>query len=431
MRHGKSELTSFWTPTWFLNEHPYRKAILTAYEQDFAASWGRRVRDEIETHRGTLSVRIRRDSNAAHRWNTTEGGGMFCTGAGGPLTGKGADLLIIDDPIKNHVEAESKTHREKLWSWFRSVVYTRLEPGAAIILTMARWHEDDLVGRILKGALEEDAEPWRVVNLPALAEPDDPLGRSCYPCPECKAKPSDRKTCRTCQGMLWIGEALWPERRSRKDLLRIRKAVGEYYFNALYQQRPSAPDGTIFKRHWWRLYTTLPWKFDLLLQSWDMAFVGNDDSSYVVGQLWGKLGGDLYLIDQIRAQMNYPETKVALRAFHAKHRDRHAASHTLIENKANGPAIMADLQGIVPGMIAVEPFGDKVARARAASGPVEAGNVYIPDPSIAPWVSDFLDEAAKFPKAEHDDQVDATSQAITRLSGLPIADPDAYATVRG
>lgn len=214
-RHSKSETASHWYPVWYLDRFPSRRIILCSYEADFAASWGRKARDTIRANPDKLRVRIKTDTTAAARWETTAGGGMVTAGVGGPITGRGANVLVVDDPVKNAEEAESEITREAIWRWWTSTAYTRLEPGAAAVVVATRWHEDDLIGRLLLAA-EEGGEEWEVINLPAIAEAGDPLGR-----PE--------------------GAALWPERYDVPDLARIRGAVQPYVWEALYQQHPTPP----------------------------------------------------------------------------------------------------------------------------------------------------------------------------------------------
>jgi hypothetical protein len=210
-RHGKSQLCSVWLPTWFLNRWPKRRVILASYEADFAAEWGRAVRDTFSEYKlGTMSD----DSTSAKKWNTEDGGGMQTAGLDGPITGKGANLLIIDDPVKNAEEARSKIIRDRNWRWWLTTARTRLEPGADVVVIMTRWHEDDLGGRLEKSK----AEKFIVIRLPALAETGDIMGRK-------------------------VGEPLWERRYNKKTLEQTRDVVGAYIWSALYQQSPLPEDG--------------------------------------------------------------------------------------------------------------------------------------------------------------------------------------------
>lgn len=222
-RHGKSMLTSQYFPAWYLGIFPDNRVIFTSYEADFAMSWGRKSRDTLDRHSKAFGVRIRSDSSAAIRWDV-EGhlGGMATAGVGGPITGKGANLFIIDDPIKNDEEAMSPRQREKIWQWYQSTAYTRLEPDGTMILIMTRWNRDDLGGRV---QANDDGEPWTVLNLPAIAGEKDALGRQ-------------------------PGEALWPERYSLDQLREIQKTVGPYWWGCLFQQDPGAEGGTEFPESW-------------------------------------------------------------------------------------------------------------------------------------------------------------------------------------
>jgi len=394
-RHGKSELISHWLPVWYLNTWPERRIILATYGAEFAADWGRRVRNTVQEHADTLQVRIAQDSAAANRWHTTAGGGMVAAGAGGPLTGRGADLFIIDDPIKTAEDAYSATWRERVWDWWTTTARTRLEPGASVVVLMTRWHDDDLAGRILRNA-QESGDGWEVLNLPALAEDGDPLGRE-------------------------PGEALWPERYDVEALQTTRREVGERTWSALYQQRPTVDEGGYFQRGWWRYYTRPPVRFDEILQSWDMAFKGTASSDFVVGQVWGRQAADRYLLDQVRGRWDFPRSLEAVRELSFRWPDAHVK---LVEDKANGSAVIDTLRRELQGLVAVEPEGGKVARAAAVSHQVEGGNVWLPARSIAPdgtpvldpWVRDLVEEAAAFPTGVNDDQVDAMTQALTRMA---------------
>nr|PZN07740.1 MAG: hypothetical protein DIU64_11800 [Caldicoprobacter oshimai] len=385
-RHGKSMLVSQFFPAWYIGLYPQKRVLLTSYEADFAASWGRKVRDLLEVYGQELfGIRIREDSSAAYRWEIEGyGGGMFTAGAGGPITGKGGDLIIVDDPFKNAEEANSKRIRDKVWDWFQSTLYTRLEPDGALIIIQTRWHHDDLVGRVLSSS---EGEQWTAINFPAIAEADDVLGRK-------------------------AGEPLWPERFNIETLERIKKTIGSYWWNALYQQRPSPEEGAVFKRAWWQFYKVMPERFDEVIQSWDMSFKETASGSYVVGQVWGRIGANKYLLDQVRDRMDFPTTLQAVRTLTAKWPQAHKK---LVEEKANGPAVIAMLKKEISGLVAVNPEGSKESRAHAVAPQVEAGNVFLPDPTIAPWVHDFIEECCAFPTGANDDQVDAMTQALIEL----------------
>ena len=391
-RHGKSELVSRYFPAWYIGTFPDKRIILVSYEADFAATWGRKARDLLEEHGPSLfGIRVSGNSSAANRWDI-EGheGGMVTAGVNGPITGKGADIGIIDDPVKNDQEAMSVTYQERTYEWYKSTFRTRIQRDGAIILIMTRWHENDLAGKLL-AAQEEEGEKWEVVSLPAIAEDDDPLGRE-------------------------IGQPLCPDLFTKDALESIKKAVGSYWWASLYQQRPSPAEGGIFKRNWWQYYRRVPDRFDEIIQSWDMTFKDTKTADFVVGQVWGRKGANKYLLDQVRDRMDFPATIQAVRTLSAKWPQARAK---LVEDKANGPAVIATLKREISGLIPVEPQGSKESRAWAVSPDIEAGNMYLPDPGIAPWVHDFIEECAAFPNGANDDQVDAMSQALMRLNKQP------------
>lgn len=388
-RHGKSELTSRYFPAWYLGTFPDKRIILASYEADFAATWGRKSRDLLEEYGPSLfGVTVSKASSAASRWDI-EGheGGMATAGVRGPITGKGANIAIIDDPVKNDQEAMSQTYRDATWDWYRATFSTRIQDNGAIILVMTRWHEDDLAGRLFK-AQQEGGDRWEYVNLPALAEGNDVLGRE-------------------------EGKPLCPILFTKETLEATKTRLGSYWWASLYQQRPSPAEGGIFKRNWWQYYRQVPGQFNEIIQSWDMAFKDTKTADFVVGQVWGRKAADKYLLDQVRGRMDFPATVQAVRSLSAKWPQARAK---LVEDKANGPAVIATLKREISGLIPVEPQGGKESRAWAASPEVEAGNVYIPDPSIASWVHDFVEECAAFPNGANDDQVDAMSQAIIRMN---------------
>jgi hypothetical protein len=225
------------------------------YAQERASDVGRKVRNQlIDTLHQSIfpNCKISQDSAASTKFTTIQGGSYYAVGGGSAITGRGANILLIDDPLKGREEAESVTLRRKLKEWYRAVAYTRLMPGGAVILIMTRWHQDDLGGWLLK---EHKHENWVTLNLPALAEKNDPLNRE-------------------------IGAPLWPKYYPKKRLLEIKRTIGDREFSALYQQRPTALEGNLFKREWWRYYESRPTTVDGILQSWDCAYEQGEDSSF-------------------------------------------------------------------------------------------------------------------------------------------------------
>ena len=398
-RHGKSELASRRFPAYALGRYPDLSIIATSYSADLASRMNRDVQRVIddeaysEIFPGTrlYGKNIRTVASGAYMRNSDlfevvgRRGVYRSAGVGGGITGMGGDVILIDDPIKDRAEADSPTIRNRVWDWYTSTLYTRLAPGGGILVINTRWHMDDLSGRLLEAARTGNGDQWRVINFPAIAEHDEPRRKA--------------------------GEALHPERYPLEQLLAIRAAIGARDWEALYQQRPTPDGGAIFKAEWLRFWypKDLPDRFDQLLISWDMTFKDGDDSDYVVGQVWGRKGADRYLLDQIRARMGFTATLAAFRAL----ADRWpGATRKLVEDKANGPAVIDALKHAVPGIIPVEPDGSKTARAHAVTALFEAGNVLLPHPDHCSWASDYIAELTQFPAAAHDDQVDATTQAL-------------------
>lgn len=392
-RHGKSERVSRKFPAWHIGRNPNDEIILASYSIDLSRGFSRIARDTLSGNVGVFDTEVDANNKSSESWGISDHrGGLHAAGVGGPITGKGARIAIIDDPVKNAEEADSETMREKIWEWYTSTLYTRLTPDGRIVVVMTRWHEDDLVGRLLKKEADEIAEGshkgerWTVINFPALAEKDDYLNR-----PE--------------------GEPLWPEHGFDKERMeQIKVDVGSRVFNALYQQRPAAADGNMLKREWWRYYDHLnPPPFASMLISVDAAFKDEEDNDYVVIQVWGKNEANMYLVDQTRAKMNFPATIQSIRNMVAKYP---MAVLKVIEDKANGSAIIQTLQNEIGGIVPVNPEGGKVSRVNAVSAYIESGNVYLPRST---WINDFVEEAASFPTGKHDDQVDAMSQALHRF----------------
>ena len=398
-RHGKSELASRRFPAYVFGRCPDMSIIGTSYSADLSSRLNRDVQRIIEQPEyaaifpeTTLSAKnIRTVASGNYLRNSDlfeivgHRGSYRSAGVGGGITGMGGNILIVDDPFKDRAEADSPTIRRKVWEWYTSTLYTRLAPGGGILIINTRWHMDDLSGRLLEAARMGQGDQWRVVNFPAIAEEDE----------------EHRKR----------GEALHPERYPLEQLEAIRKAIGTRDWEALYQQHPTPDGGNIFKAEWLRFWLPkdLPEKFDQMVISWDMTFKDGDDTDYVVGQVWGRKGADRYLLDQARARMGFTDTLAAFRALADKWPH---ATRKLVEDKANGPAVIDSLKHHVSGIIPVEPDGSKTARAHAVTALFEAGNVHIPHPQHCPWASDYVAELTQFPGAAHDDQVDATTQAL-------------------
>lgn len=374
-RHGKTSLISQWLPAWYMELFPTRFVLLGMYEAKIARNYSRKVRATLRDEPDS-TIELNEESQAVDFWHTIEDGGMSSAGVGGPFTGKGGDLIVIDDPIKNWEEAMSETYRQRVIDWFESVVYTRLSPGGSLIVVMTRWHEDDLIGYLLR----ERKEEWTHIRLPAIAEENDPLGRN-------------------------VGDALWPQRYPIETLKKIRTSIGPRRFEGLYQQSPSAQSGTLIRRDYIRRYDSDPTLHQWLM-SWDMSFKDEKDSSYTVGQVWGRKGANVYLVDQVRERVDFVG---ALRMFQNLVQQYPQCRAKLVEETANGPAVISALKKRIPGIVPIKPKDSKVARVQSVLPYFEAGNVYVPR---AEWADECLEEWFIFPNGRHEDQVDAMSQAL-------------------
>ena len=387
---GETKRLTSTFPSYFLGRNPEKRVIEVSYGDDLAKEFGDANRSKIAEHGMELfGITLSQAQASKVAWNLEgHNGGMISVGVGGGITGKGADLLIIDDPIKNREEAESETYRRKLKAEWESSIYTRLHPGAAIIIILTRWHEADLAGTLL----EQNGEEWKVLSLTCLCESDDdPLGRK-------------------------IGEALWPEHGfDERWCEETKRAVGSYAWASLYQQHPSPPEGGILKRGLFKFYEKLPDNLNQALQSWDCTFKEADTNDFVAGHVWAKKGPNYYMLDRIHDRMGISDTMLGVETLAAKWPNARAKC---IEEAANGAAVIELLSKKIPGLIPVNPMGGKVSRAQAILPYLEAGNIYLPHPSIAPWIHDFIEECASFPNAAHDDDVDAMTQAITQLDML-------------
>ena len=420
-RHGKSEEVSHWTPAWFLQLCPWARVLLASYGASLAAEYGSAVRDTLIEHGDEVGVRVARGSRAKNAWRTTAGGGMWTAGIGGTMTGRGGNLVLIDDPVKNFEDAASETKRQTAWNWYLAVARTRLAPGATIIVIQTRWNEDDLAGRLQKESKQGTGDHYEVLTLPAIAEHDERHVLTHV----------DRERIR-----VWTrrkGEALWPAQYAIAAIEATRKALGSYIFGALYQQKPAPAEGGIVKREWIRTWTALPapHERDDALISVDSSFKDKKSSDYVVMQVWWRFGSRKFLIRQIRDRMSYVAFRKALAELAVAHPECRAI---FVEDSANGPAVIDDLKGNISGLIAWPAKGTKEARLHAVSPDFESGNVYVPDPSVWHEYLDYVNELVTFPNAANDDQVDATSQALLQwpnyaLQQMGVRDP--WASLRG
>jgi predicted phage terminase large subunit-like protein len=394
-----SEIISRRFPAYVLGKYPNLRIISTSYTADLASQMNRDVQRVItseafkELFPCTKLAEKGVENNQKYTLTSeffqivNAKGSYRSAGVGGGITGMGGDCLLIDDPIKDKKDAESATVRKDLWEWYQAVFSTRCEPGAGIAIVHTRWHEDDLVGRLLDAEKQGVGCKWEVINFPAIAEHDEEFRKQ--------------------------GEPLFPERYDLETLENIKKEKGSAIWAALFQQRPAPDEGQIFKKDWFKYWTRLPDKFDKIILSWDMAFKDTDSSDFVVGQVWGRIGSECYLIDQTRGRMGFVET---CDAFKRQAEKWPKALTKLVEDKANGPAVIDALKRRVQGIIPIQPDGSKTSRAHAITALFEAGNVYFPSRDIHLWVDDLETELLSFPVGMHDDQVDALTQALRKLS---------------
>lgn len=399
-RHGKSELVSRCLPAYLLGRDPDASIIATSYSAGLASRMNRDVQRIVDsdTYREVFPETLLNSKNvrtvAQGTWlrnaSTFEvvgkRGSYRSAGVGGGITGMGADFGIIDDPIKNQEDAYSVVFRDKVWDWYISTFYTRLEgEDASILLTLTRWHEDDLAGRLLKRAKEDPtADQWEVLSLPAVCEPN-------------KHEVDPRS----------VGDALWPS-KFPLSILEKNKANGSYFWNALFQQRPAPSKGGIVQRDWLKFYHDLPEGVHDWLMSWDLTFKETRKGSFVCGQVWCRKGARFYLVDQHRERLDFPKTIKVMMGMIQKYPQ---CGKILVEDKANGPAVIAALKKDVPGIIPINVKGSKEARLHSVTPMLEAGNTYFPSER---WVDDLVEELVAFPNSAFNDQVDTLSQALNR-----------------
>lgn len=416
--HSKSQLASRLLPAWTFGKNLDERFITTSYSDDLASAMNRDVQRLMtsseyknvfpETRLNEKNVKTTAQDSGLRNADefdilTSPGrkrpkGYYRSAGRGAGITGRRGSRLIVDDPFKDWEEASSKTIRDKVWNWYTTTFATRKSRNAGILVIQTRWHPDDLIGRLLKAETEAPShlkEGWIQVKFEGIRTSK-------------KGHPKDPRK---------EGEALWPWMLDLNGLLKEKLQLGTMMFSALFQQDPSSPEGTIVKRDQFKFWKELPAKFDILIQAWDLSFKGKASSDPVAGGVFGRKDGNFYLIDSVHKKMGFVETRSSIKTFSAKHPK---AFKKLIEDKANGSAIIDDLKDLIPGIIPFDPGSSpKETRFTAVSPAIESGNYYVPDPSLPgmSWVHDYIEELCSFPNGENDDWVDMTSMALLELRG--------------
>lgn len=371
-RHGKTFLISQHFPAWFLGHNPTNNVISTAYNQSLAEDYGKFVKNMMldDRHQKIFpNVKLDFDTKSKKRFSLNQGGQYFAVGRGGAITGRGGDLLIIDDLIKNDQEARSTVYRQNMIDWYQNTLFTRLMPDASIVIVMTRWHEEDLVGYLLKNSNEN----WEVINFPAI---------------------NDK------------GEALWPERYSLEDLENIKREIGSMAFQGLYQQSPMKQEGNMVKKDWIQYWETLPNQFDREIITIDTTFKGNPESDFNVLQCWGKKSNFKYLRDQIRGKLDFTQLIAQVETMI----NRYPRATTYIEDSANANAVLSVLQKKFPSIKLWKPTGSKEHRLNAGLPQFERGEVF-----LSKAYPETVDELMIFPNGKNDDCVDACTMALIIL----------------
>ena len=393
-RHTKSEFASYLFPAWFLGKYPEKKIIQTAHTAELAVGFGRKVRNLIgndDYQKVFKGIELSSDSKAAGRWNTNKGGDYFAIGVGGAVTGKGADVLVIDDP---HSEQEAAVGQyntdvyDKVYEWYTSGPRQRLQPGGAIIIVMTRWSKRDLTGQIIKNSIQkEGAGEWEVIELPAI---------------------------------LPSGNALWPGFWKQEELESLKAELPVSKWNAQYQQNPTSEEGALIKREWWQEWTQtqLP-QCEAIIQSWDTAFLKTQRADYSACTTWGifnwpdedgKTIPNLILLDSFKEKLEFPELK---RAAYDKYWEWEP-DQMIIEAKAAGSPLIFELRAMGIPVTEFTPSRgqDKIARVNAVTDLFASGVVWCPPTR---WADEVVEECASFPSGDHDDLVDSTTQALLRF----------------
>ena len=404
-RHTKSEFASYLLPAWFLGKFPQKKVIQTAHTAELAVGFGRKVRNLVDSdvyHDIFPDLSLQADSKAAGRWNTSKGGDYFAIGVGGAVTGKGADLLIIDDPHSEQeaaLAASSPEIYDKVYEWYTSGPRQRLQPGGAIVIVMTRWAARDLTGQVLKSAAIRGGDDWEVIEFPAI---------------------------------LPSGNPLWPEFWSLEEFDALQKTLPNAKWQAQYQQNPVGNESAIIKRDWWKIWEReTPPYCDYILQTWDTAFEKHQRADYSAGTTWGVFYNEedhgmpnLILLNTYRKRVEWVDLK---RDVLEQYRD-YEPDGVLIEKKASGAPLIYELRAMgIPVQEYTPSRGqDKNARLNSVSDIIASGKVWVPQTR---WAEELIDEVAAFPSGEHDDLVDATTLALMRFRQggflrLPSDEPD-------
>jgi predicted phage terminase large subunit-like protein len=389
-RHTKSEFASYLLPAWFLGKFPEKKIIQTAHTAELAVGFGRKVRNLVNTpeYQFVFPTKLSTDSKAAGRWNTSAGGDYFAIGVGGAVTGKGADLLIIDDP---HSEQEAMQGTagvyDRVFEWYNSGPRQRLQPGGSIVIVMTRWSKKDLTGQILQNEANRGGDPWEVIEFPALM-------------------PS--------------GKPLWPQFWKQKELENIKAELPVSKWEAQYQQNPTSEEGAIIKREMWRIWEKdSPPPCEYIIQSWDTAFEKNNRADYSACTTWGIFRSEtqngeyinnIILLEAIKERMEFPELKAkAFEQYKTWNPDT-----LIVEKKAAGAPLIYEMRqmGIPISEYTPSKGSDKIARVNAISDLFASGLVWCPETR---WADEVIEQCASFPNGDHDDLVDSTSQALLRF----------------
>ena len=388
-RHTKSEFSSYLLPAFIMGRKPKTKIIQATHTGELAVRFGRKVRNLMDTEEYKQvfnNVALRADSKAAGRWDTDHGGEYFAVGVGGAMTGRGADLLIIDDPHSEQ-DALSELAMENAWDWYTSGPRQRLQPGGAIVIVMTRWNTKDLTARLVKAQSSHKADRWEIIEFPAV---------------------------------LPSGNPLWPTFWKLEELLAVKASLSPQKWQAQWQQQPTNDEGAILKRDWWKVWPSedAP-PVEYIIQSYDTAYSRKETADFSVITTWGVFypdadsGPNVILLDVTRGRWDFPELKRIAK----ENYDRWSPDNVLIEAKATGITLQQELRRMGIPVTMYSPGGrrsgqDKVSRAHSVAPILESGMVWAPDTE---WAEELVEECAAFPNGDNDDMVDSTTQALMRF----------------